>query len=105
PEHFRAMASAGFELWTNSEAIGEAAAAADAECAYVGQGVPTPFPAVPAKAVDVVTVEDNRWAPLAERVVAALDRPHRAIPRLPREEFLRELGKGRVAVLPSRIEA
>jgi hypothetical protein len=104
PEHFRGMAAAGFELWTNSRAMRTAAADAGVDCVYVGQGVPTPFPEVLAKSVDVVTVSDNRWAPLAEKIVAGLSRPHRAIPRLGREDFLGALGEGRILVLPSRIE-
>jgi hypothetical protein len=104
PEHFQAMASLGFELWTPSERLAETARAAGVACKWIGNGQPT----VPAqgcvKTIDVVWIEDNKWASLARRVAAGLHVPHRSIPSSPHEDLLRQLGEGRVLLWPSRIE-
>lgn len=104
PEHFRRMAEAGFELWTQSPAIAEASARAGVGCSWIGGGSPVPFPELQAKRFDVVTVMDNRWADLARSAVAGLHRSHLPIPRVGHDEMLRLLGLGRVLAWPSRVE-
>lgn len=105
PEHYRAMAAMGLELWTNSPGMAEEARAAGVDCLLIGLGTPVSFPDPPTRRYDVVTVEDNRWAPIARRVVADLDDvSHHAIPKVAHTRMLRELGSGRILVWPSRIE-
>jgi hypothetical protein len=104
PEHFRRIAEAGFEMWTQSPGIAEAAARAGVRCSWIGCGSPLPFPDHQPKRFDVVTVTDNRWADLARTAVAGLDRSHLPIPRVAHDEMLRLLGLGRVLAWPSRVE-
>jgi Glycosyl transferases group 1 len=104
PEHFQRMAEAGFELWTQSPGIAEAAARAGVRCSWIGGGSPLPFPDPQPKRFDVVTVTDNRWADLARTAVAGLNRSHLPIPRVAHDEMLRLLGLGRVLAWPSRVE-
>ena len=105
PEHYRAMAALGLELWTNSPRIADEARTAGVDCLLIGRGIPVPFPDPPPKRYDVVTVQDNRWAPLADRVVAALEgATHHSIPRVGHDRMLQELGAGRILAWPSRIE-
>jgi hypothetical protein len=104
-EHYRAMAALGLELWTNSPRIAEEAQAAGVDCVFIGWGTPVPFPDPPPKRYDLVTVLENRWAPLSASVAGELNGiSHRAIPKVGHAEMLRELGSGRVLAWPSRIE-
>jgi hypothetical protein len=104
PEYFQAMASLGFELWTSSQQLAVTAREAGVGCTWIGNGQPgVPAPARE-KTVDVVWIEDNKWAPFARQVAARLHVAHRPIPSSPHAELLRQLGAGRVLLWPSRIE-
>lgn len=104
PEHFRAMAGLGFELWTSSRGIAEAARAAGVPCTWIGSGHPAPVAEPVEQTIDVVWLEDNRWAPLAREVATRVEVSHRAIPPSNHAELLRQLGAGRVLLWPSRVE-
>jgi hypothetical protein len=105
PEHYRAMVALGLELWTNSPRIVQEAQAAGVGCLFLGSGTPERFPDPPPKRYDLVTVQENRWAPLSARVAEELNGiSHRAIPKVDHAQMLRELGSGRVLAWPSRIE-
>jgi hypothetical protein len=106
PEQLDAARRLGFELWTNLAMLADQAAARGLPHHYLGVGRPAPYPDPPKKRVDVVTVADNRWAELAREAVDQLD-PHVTrveVPRLPRDELLQQLGRGRVFIHPARIE-
>jgi hypothetical protein len=103
-EHFRAMAACGFELWSNSTGIAMASRGAGVECADIGVGWSMELPDPPAKEVDVVALEFNKWAPLSRQVLASLDADCRMIPPVDHARLLQELGKSRLLVWPSRIE-
>jgi hypothetical protein len=104
PEHFRAMASAGFHLWTHIPGLARAAIDAGVACTDVGVGTPVPFPTPVDRPFDVVWVQANRWAPLARQVVERLDVRQLAIPEVPHARILRLLASARVLVWPSRVE-
>jgi glycosyltransferase involved in cell wall biosynthesis len=104
PEQFAAIAGMGFELWTHSGGLRDAARAGGVECAWIGSGQPIPFPQPPAKDSDLVLLENNRWASLATGVAEAVGRPTVRIPTADHDTVLRELGRARVLVWPSRVE-
>jgi hypothetical protein len=105
PEHYRAMAALGLELWTHSPRIAEEARASGVDCLFIGSGTPVRFPDPPPRRYDLVTVQENRWGPLSARVAGELNGiSHRAIPKVDHAEMLRELGSGHVLAWPSRIE-
>jgi hypothetical protein len=105
PEHFQGMAALGFRLMTHSPGIAAAARSAGVDCSFVGTGRPALDLPDADKDVDVVAVLDNRWAPLAEQVLAGLgglsvDR----VTTVSNYELLARLARARVLVWPSRIE-
>jgi hypothetical protein len=106
PEHFRAMTAMGFELWTNTPPMVERIRAAGVNCTFMGNGNPVPYPSPLPKQYDVVTLANNRWAELAQRVVSGLDAAvvHHQIPGGTNEEMLRQFGQARVLVHPLRVE-
>jgi glycosyltransferase involved in cell wall biosynthesis len=106
PEHFRAMAGLGFELWTTMPAIVERIEAAGVGCVCIGNGRPAMDPQPPPKQYDVVTLAVNRWAPQAREVVALLDEgvTRHEIPMSTNAEVLEALGQARVLIHPMRIE-
>jgi hypothetical protein len=106
PEHFRAMAGMGFELWTNMPALVERIEASGVRGTDIGNGRPFPFPEPLPKRYDVVTLAHNRWAELALDVVSRLDASviHHEIPAGANDDVLRELGQARVLIHPLRIE-
>jgi hypothetical protein len=106
PEHFKAMAAMGFELWANSPALVERIKAAGVRGTWIGKGRPMPFPEPLPKRYDVVTLAHNRWSELAAEVVGQLDPSvvHYRIPASPHEEVLRRFGEARVLVHPLRVE-
>jgi glycosyltransferase involved in cell wall biosynthesis len=106
PEHFRAMAGLGFELWTHQPQLVERAEAAGVACTYIGNGRPMPFPQPLPKRYDVVTLAVNRWAQQAREVVARLDDgvTHHEIPMSTNAEVLEALGQARVFIHPTRVE-
>jgi len=104
PEHFRGMTGCGFVLWTNNEKLAAAARDAGTACTWIGVGWPAIPDIVQDKEVDVVVAGFNRWAPLAKEVLAQLDVSRDVVPALDRADFLERLGRGRILVLPSRIE-
>jgi hypothetical protein len=104
PASYRAMAALGFELWTHSDGIVAAAAAAGVACRWVGNGTPGPVPEpVPARH-DVVVVGGNRWEPLARQVVDGLDADVVVTRAGGNAELLAQLGSARLLVHPMRTE-
>ena len=67
PEHFRAMASLGIDLWTHMTRIHELALAAGARCEFIGNGDPRPQAPASPKDTPVVFLEASRWRPLRGR--------------------------------------
>lgn len=104
PEHFRAIAGLGCEMWTNSSGIAAASHAAGVQCAYIGSGQPQLFPEPVDKEFDLVVLEHNRWAPLALAVAESAGRSLLRVPRSDHDSVLRQLGSARILVWPSRIE-
>jgi hypothetical protein len=109
PEHLRAAAAVGFELWTHMPAMVERAEAAGLECRFLGNGHPVAFPE-PAveRDLDAVALAGNRWAPLAEKVMAELAgrglRCHTAPPRAHHDAVIELFGRARTLVHPARVE-
>ena len=56
PEQLEAARHLGLELWTNARAIAAQARAHGIPHHYIGVGRPSPYPAAPAKSIDVVIV-------------------------------------------------
>jgi len=104
PQHFRAIAGLGFEMWTHSRGLQSAAVDAGAECAWLGSGKPRPFPNPVPKEHDLVVLEHNRWAPLANRIAEECGHETLRVPRADNDVVIRNLGSARVLVWPSRIE-
>lgn len=108
PEHFRGAAALGLELWTHSPGLQAAANAAGVECRFLGNGSPLRFPdPPPAKDIDVVTLRDARWWPLAKPVVRRLaDRGIDCVPvpTSDNEHVLEVFGRARILLHPSRVE-
>jgi hypothetical protein len=108
PEHFRGAGALGHELWTHSHGLQAAAERAGVACRFIGNGRPGAFPdPAPARDIDVVTLRDNRWAPLAEPVasgLAARGVDCVAIPASSHGRVLEAFGRARVVVHPCRIE-
>jgi hypothetical protein len=106
PEHFRAMAGMGFELWTHMPRMVERAEAAGVRCTFIGSGRPSSYPQPLAKRYDVVTLAVNRWASWAREVVARLDNSvtHHEILGTTNAQVLGQLGQARVLIHPMRIE-
>jgi hypothetical protein len=106
PEQLESAHRLGLEIWTNLAGIAEQARAIGLPHHYVGVGRPEEYPDPPTKRVDVATLADNKWAPLARAAVAGL-RPgvsHVELPCMPRDRLLLELGAARTLVHPVRIE-
>jgi hypothetical protein len=104
PRHYRAMASLGFDLWTNSTALDEAAGDAGVRSDFIGTGQPIPFPDPGPKTNDVAVIGANRWAPLARQVGERLGAPYVEIPEGDRSSIVRTLAETRILLLPARIE-
>lgn len=106
PEHFRAMAAMGFELWTHSPVLLERIKGAGLTGTLTGTGTPVPFPEPLRKRYDVVTLADNRWADLARSVVSQLspDVVHHEVPRSSHEDVLGAFGQAKILVHPLRVE-
>lgn len=107
PEHFAAMTACGFELFANSRGLVAAALAARAPCRYLGSTRPEGYPNPPQeKRTDVVALTENRWWPLARRVIAELEGEMSVerIPRVSNDRVLERLASARVLVWPSRVE-
>jgi hypothetical protein len=108
PEHHRGAAALGLELWTHSPGMQRAAAVAGVECRFIGNGQPAPFPDPPAaRDIDVVTIANSRWAPLALPVTEELDRmgvQTVSLRESSHEDMLRAFGRARILVHPARVE-
>jgi hypothetical protein len=106
PEHFRALAAAGAELWTNMPKIVELAAAAGVACAFIGDGSPVPYPTASRKLVDVAFLGHHRWADRARSVARQLDPSltWRELPHAHNAEILRMLSESRVLIHPMGVE-
>ncbi len=95
----------GLEIWT-CDPVSEQARTLGLRHHHVGGGRPDEYPEPPAKRVDVVTLSENKWAPLVPTALAGL-RPEVSrieLPRMPREQLLLELGVARTFIHPVRIE-
>jgi hypothetical protein len=106
PEHFVGMSALGFELLSHSPGIVAASMAAGVECVFVGTGRPD-WRAPPAeeKTVDIAAIGDNRWAPLADRVLSELDGyTIDRIETVSNAELVSRLARSRVLLWPSRVE-
>jgi glycosyltransferase involved in cell wall biosynthesis len=106
PEHFRAMAGMGFELWTHMPRMVERVEAAGVQCVFIGTGRPMPYPQPLPERYDVVTMAANRWTPWAREVAARLDDDvtHHEILGTTNAQVLEQLGQARVLIHPMRIE-
>jgi hypothetical protein len=104
PEHFRALAALGFELWTNAAGLANEAQAAGVGCAFVGTGQPVPWPQLGPKTHDVAFVAANRWAPLARQVAGQVRGSCLEIGQGDRLSILKGLSEARILILPARIE-
>lgn len=108
PEHFRAAAELGYELWANSPGMQRAAERAGTPCRYVGNGVPGGYPAAPdEKDVQVAWLTGTRWAPFSRTITSELSRRGIACVGLPdssHEEVLHLFGRARVVLHPLRVE-
>jgi D-inositol-3-phosphate glycosyltransferase len=108
PEHFCGAAALGYELWTVSPGLRAAAREAGVECRLVGTGWPGGVPERPLqKDLDVVTMRDNRWAPLAAPVVRRLREDGVECVQVPAADHARTLealARARILLLPSRVE-
>jgi len=106
PEHLAAMADLGFAVWTNNPRVVADAATVGVRAVDVHSGSPRPLPPVPAKAVDVAAVTDNRWWPLTAQALDALG-PGVTVDRVEavdNDELRRRLGAARVFVHMAAIE-
>jgi hypothetical protein len=104
PEHFRAIAATGFELWTNSERIGAAAEAGGTPCVVLGTGRPGEPPTPKEKTHDLAVVRSNRWGDAAEAIAIATGRSTIEIDDVTNEEMIESLGSARILVWPARLE-
>jgi hypothetical protein len=105
PEHFRAMAALGVDVWTHMARVHELACAAGARSRFIGNGDPLPAPRLPAvKDIPVAYLEANRWRELAEQVSRGLAVPARMIPHGDHEAVMEMLARTRVLLLPARVE-
>jgi hypothetical protein len=103
---FRAIHDFGITMWTNACGIAEAAERALVPIEWLGTGTPVPFPEPCLKSMDVVIVEENRWARPAQEVIDRLSGV--SVLRVPRLDSVYSLSNamnpGRILVWPSRIE-
>jgi glycosyltransferase involved in cell wall biosynthesis len=108
PEHFRAAAALGYELWTHTPGLQHAAEAAGVPCRFIGNGVPGGYPTPARKRdIDVGWLQENRWADLSRTVVdrlTALGIECAAIPAASQREVLDYFARTRVLLHPLRIE-
>lgn len=105
PEHLRAIAALGIDLWTHMKPVHQLARSLGTPCTFIGSGSPVGPPAVPAaKDTPVVYLEANRWRPLAEEVARRLHTPARIIPKGDHETVMRALSRAQVLLWPARVE-
>ena len=103
PEHCVAIDALGFRVWSNAPTTGGAFVAAGVPATVLHYGWPTQFPAEPPKSIDVVTVADNRWAPITREALRGFDGTWREL-HTTNEALLTELGQGQIFVHCARIE-
>lgn len=105
PGSYREMRALGFELITNALSLAESASAAGVGCTYIGRGIPTGYPPRVEKTHDVALVESNRWAEIADGVVARLSTDSvQRIGAVDNAEMMRLLGSARVLPWPAPID-
>lgn len=105
PEHFRAMADLGIDIWTHMPPAYELARSVGARCAFIGNGEPDPVKQQMAvKDIPVVYLEANRWRPLAEQVAERMSMPVQMIPKGDHETIMRTLARSQVMLWPCRVE-
>ncbi len=104
PEHFRAMAALGVDLWTHMPPVLDRARAAGARCAFIGNGDPLAAPARPAvKDVPVSYLQANGWRESAEQVAQQMRTPVRAIPAGDHDTVMEAVARTRVLLWPARV--
>ena len=105
-QSFQSIHELGMAMWTNARGIAEAAERAGVPVEWLGTGTPVPFPKPCLKSMDVVIVEENRWAPQAQEVIDRLSGV--SVLRVPRLDSVYSLcdamNPGRILVWPSRVE-
>jgi hypothetical protein len=69
---FQSIHDLGLAMWTNARGIADAAERAGVPVEWLGTGTPVPFPKPDLKSMDVVIVEENRWAAQAQEVIDRL---------------------------------
>ena len=104
PAHYGGISSLGYEVWTNCNTIAAEFGSAGIEATVLYDGIPTRLPPEPEKDVDVVTLSDNRWAPLTRQALRGFTGTWRELPMMPNSQLIAELGRGRIFVHCARIE-
>jgi hypothetical protein len=105
PEHFRALAAIGVDVFTHMHRVQELATENGVRCHFIGNGSPLD-PAAPGelKDIDVAYLEGSKWLELAELAVAGLDRLAHRILIGSHDEVLRQIARAKVLVWPARVE-
>jgi hypothetical protein len=104
PEHFRAMAALGVDLWTHMLPIQERALAVGASCEFIGNGDPLPAAVAPdVKDVPVAYLQANGWRSFAERVAAEMQTPVHGIPEGDHDTVMEAVAAARVLLWPARV--
>ncbi len=104
PEQFRSIDILGYRVWANAQPIADAFAAAGVPATILHEGWCVDAPQETQKDVDVVTVGENRWAPITRRALEGFSGTWRELPPMPNEQLMTELGRGRVFVHCARVE-
>ncbi len=104
PEHFRAMAALGVDIWTHMPRVQQLALDAGARCSFIGNGDPLPFVTARAeKDLPVVYLEANGWSPLARQAAELMETPATAIPKSSHEQLMEMMGRARILLWPARL--
>lgn len=104
PEHFRAMAALGVDLWTHMRPVQERALAVGASCEFIGNGDPlAPAEPAPVKDLPVAYLQANGWRLFAERVAREMRTPVHAIPEGDHETVMDAVARAHVLLWPARV--
>jgi hypothetical protein len=104
PEHFRAMAAMGVDLWTHMPRVQKLASEAGARCSFIGNGDPLPFETSQIeKDLPAVYLEANGWSSLAHEAAGLMRTTVTAIPDSPHERVIEMMARARVLLWPARV--